>query len=1816
VQRLAWPRRAATVVGALLLGLVATLALTWVVVDAAIVPRIDTWRPEVERHASEALGVKVRVGRLSAQASGVLPRIALHDVRLLDEQGRAALVLGRIDARLSPLALLQGLLWQEAPAARLAVHTPELQVRRDRAGTWWVGGLALRPRAGGDAGAALDWLFSQRALMLAGGRVVWTDEARGAPPLALEAVEIRLRNRGGLFAREHEMSLRAVPPADWGGAVSLAGRFSQPRLAVWTPARPGPQGQRAGLGRTRASDLRTWSGKATLALPRADMAVLRRHLPLPAGLARTVPSARGALAADLRWHRGALSGVTADLGLQDVELRLGESLPPLRLPRLAGRLALEAGEAGGRLQAEGLSFALADAGAEGARTVEASEARGAGVAGAPGLMQGAAAPGARGSSASGASHQAAAPTPPVTAPPAGQPAATVLTWAPSRLALSWRAPPQPPAPGSAASWAPGLRWDAARGGSLVADRLDLAVLDALARRLPLPAEARAHLASLAPRGLVRDLDLRWDGPIDAPQRYTARGSVEALSVRAREARALAAAGSSPLAGPGSGAVAPAADVGQGRLPASAASPSPALRPSPVRAPSPDPHPHPLPGRPGVEGASVRFDATEKGGQAELSIRQGALTFPGVFEAPRIPLRELRARLSWTLQRRAGQPVAVELRARQVRLANEDLQGELQATWRTGDPARRVQGRGAWLPGHLDLEGRLSQGRATAVARYLPQSLPAHTRHYVRDAVQGGLLEDVRFAVRGDLWDVPYPRGGGRFLIRGQVRGATLAYGPPAQPVAAPVEAAATGAPARPSALGWPVFTDLHGELVFEQQSMAIRGARARLGTVGAGRFELTGVEGRIADLAHSTLVIDGRGRGPLDDLLQYLRSTPLGAWTGQALAEARGSGPAELTLSLKLPLARMDDATVRGSVRLPGNELVLLPGAPRLSQLRGDIGFTERGVQVRTSGRALGGELRIDGGSQADGSQRFTAQGSLTADGLRRALQGLDEPGTAGPAAPSATAGTPAARLASRLSGQTTARLQLAFVGGQAQWSITSNLVGLGLDLPAPLGKRPEQPLPLRIQLAPLAGTPVAAAPAAAAVSAAPAARRPGAGADKGPVARPDGAPGGQARAEQSAPAMQAARDPHARDLPAARHAAAPDVQAARHAAAPDVQAAPSARDAAVRDPHAARDLLRIELGQLLQAHYHLRPPGASQRVVRGAIGLLQPPRLPAAGVEAMAHLPRLDVAAWRAVWQPSSPAAAPAAQSAPVRGAPWPGTPASAATAGSPGAYIEARPDGARRPPPPGVLPRLQAAGPATSGAGGLPAPAGTPAQAPETAGAQTAARDQTAARAQPPATPAALSAPAAVAPAASAAPATAAPAAPPASPLSTALAGFLPQRLQLRTPQLDLGSRTLHDVTLLLSRAPESPAWRAQVAADQVEGTVDVADDGSRISARLSRLTIPADDPAEGGARPAAANPLPDEPASVPALDIVAEQFDWRGLKLGRLEVRADHTRDDARAGGPRPWRLSRLELVNPHARLSASGTWLPARAGGAPGGRATELDFTLELADSGALLGRLGWPQTVRGGKGRLVGKIAWPGSPLAAGTAGLDGTLRIELASGQFLKAEPGAARLLGVLSLQSLPRRLLLDFRDVFQQGFAFDRIDGDVVLDNGVARTRNLRMKGLQAVVLMEGSADLNRETQDLNVWVVPEINAGAASLAYAAVNPAIGLGTFVAQYLLRKPLAEANTREFRVTGSWADPQVERVARGQLQPGAALADGAQPGPAAPTGGHQADLSPADRRPDEPGLGDRNPAERIQAERNPAPRAPAAAQAAAAASVPR
>ncbi|MDP2001285.1 MAG: YhdP family protein, partial [Rhodoferax sp.] len=368
-------------------------------------------------------------------------------------------------------------------------------------------------------------------------------------------------------------------------------------------------------------------------------------------------------------------------------------------------------------------------------------------------------------------------------------------------------------------------------------------------------------------------------------------------------------------------------------------------------------------------------------------------------------------------------------------------------------------------------------------------------------------------------------------------------------------------------------------------------------------------------------------------------------------------------------------------------------------------------------------------------------------------------------------------------------------------------------------------------------------------------------------------------------------------------------------------------------------------------------------------------------------------------------------------------------------------------------------------------------------------------------------------------------------ASPAAGAL-GYLPTTWAVRARELTLGGRTLQQVVVGGSR--EGLLWRANLDATELNGYLEYrqpSDTGEgRVFARLSRLTL------APGADRDVEELLNEQPDSIPALDIVVDDFELRGKRLGRVEVQAVNRR----AGSVREWRLNKFNMSTPEAVLTATGNWaaLPG-----PALRRTVMNFKLDIFDSGELLSRLGMKGVVRKGEGKMEGQVAWTGSPITLDYPSMTGNFTVDVENGQFLKADPGIAKLFGVLSLQSLPRRLTLDFRDVFSEGFPFDFFRGDVAIEQGMAITNNLQMKGVNAAVLMEGRADIARETQDIKVVVIPEINAGTASLIASVINPAVGIGTFLAQMFLRKPLTEAATQEFHIDGSWADPKITRVPR-------------------------------------------------------------------------
>ena len=348
----------------------------------------------------------------------------------------------------------------------------------------------------------------------------------------------------------------------------------------------------------------------------------------------------------------------------------------------------------------------------------------------------------------------------------------------------------------------------------------------------------------------------------------------------------------------------------------------------------------------------------------------------------------------------------------------------------------------------------------------------------------------------------------------------------------------------------------------------------------------------------------------------------------------------------------------------------------------------------------------------------------------------------------------------------------------------------------------------------------------------------------------------------------------------------------------------------------------------------------------------------------------------------------------------------------------------------------------------------------------------------------------------------------------------------ISLQAGKLRLFGESFTDIEL--RGIADAGGWRGRLVSDAVAGEFDWRSrDHGALVARFERLLIGERSPGQDN-RAGAATPL----EGLPELDVFAERFELRGMALGTLSLKARNQ------GGE--WMLDRLELRNAHGTAAAEGRWQP--------GGDTELGFNAEISNVGAYLGLIGYPEAVHNGRAALDGKLTWTGPPTHLEYDSLSGRLQLVADEGQFRKLEPGVGRLLGVLSLQALPRRVSLDFRDVFSEGFAFDRIEGGADVANGIMHTEALDIRGPAARIRLSGSVDLAKESQQLRVEVQPTltesvaVGAALANSATGLINPVAGLVTYLAQKIMQDPIEKLFSYEYAVTGAWSDPRVDKLA--------------------------------------------------------------------------
>ncbi|HEY0198823.1 MAG TPA: YhdP family protein [Rhodanobacter sp.] len=352
-------------------------------------------------------------------------------------------------------------------------------------------------------------------------------------------------------------------------------------------------------------------------------------------------------------------------------------------------------------------------------------------------------------------------------------------------------------------------------------------------------------------------------------------------------------------------------------------------------------------------------------------------------------------------------------------------------------------------------------------------------------------------------------------------------------------------------------------------------------------------------------------------------------------------------------------------------------------------------------------------------------------------------------------------------------------------------------------------------------------------------------------------------------------------------------------------------------------------------------------------------------------------------------------------------------------------------------------------------------------------------------------------------------------------------------------------------ISGKPQPDMLSIDVAGAAMSGNFNVPTqdmDKRGVTARLQRLywpkdpasvrhpnttpTVPAAPAAGASVASAAPTPAPAEnpantginPAALPPFHL------WIGdLRLGDAKLGEARLETWPTANG---MHIEQLRALSKQVQITASGAW---NGNAADSHTHMHIDFASD--DLGRMLGAFGFEGLVNGGKTSDQLDATWPGSPSALSLANMDGTLNIKVNDGRIPEAaSPGAGRFLGLVSLAELPRRLTLDFGDVFGKGLAFDSIAGDFHLANGNATTDNLHIDGPSANITITGRAGLRAKDFDQQVKVVPHVGNSLPIVGAVVAGPIGAAAGFAVQGLLGKGLNQVMTARYRITGSWDKP--------------------------------------------------------------------------------
>jgi uncharacterized protein (TIGR02099 family) len=357
--------------------------------------------------------------------------------------------------------------------------------------------------------------------------------------------------------------------------------------------------------------------------------------------------------------------------------------------------------------------------------------------------------------------------------------------------------------------------------------------------------------------------------------------------------------------------------------------------------------------------------------------------------------------------------------------------------------------------------------------------------------------------------------------------------------------------------------------------------------------------------------------------------------------------------------------------------------------------------------------------------------------------------------------------------------------------------------------------------------------------------------------------------------------------------------------------------------------------------------------------------------------------------------------------------------------------------------------------------------------------------------------------------------------------ISSFTFDQVDLHVKLLEAFGFTLKDINV--KAQPHNDTWKIDLINNNIAGWLILPGKNTHpsLEAEFDRLYLTGEERSESDF--ASVNP-----SELPPLDILLRDFQYGERKFGKMYFSTVPQKNGLR--------INRAFLTSQDFIINAKGLWQKLASGKAH----STLSGDFEVPNLGGALKDFQITHNIVDGSGKGAFSLSWSGPVYKPSFDKLDGNFSFNMRDGRIInisdssQTEVGFGRVLNLLSLQSLPKRLMLDFSDLTVKGFIFNTLKADFDIIDGVASTDNLVLDGNIAEVELKGGLNFNQQSYNMLMTVTPYVTESVPIIATIAGGPIAGAAAWIAQKTFGGVIDNMSSSRYKVIGPWVDPDISK----------------------------------------------------------------------------